>query len=318
MGLETGTFIDDLVTTNPPGTDLKSQGDDHIRLIKAILRATFPRAGKAFYFPQNLSKSADFTVLATEDKSTFSVDTVGGAITLTLPTLAVGDAGWSIEVIKTSVSSNPIFIVPPSGLINNFSKVRRTLEFMITKVVWNGSTFYASRPNGGVVGESRHFYGTILPNDCVWPDGTTFVAANYVELNSVLGGNTKPDIRGRSEFCRDNAGGVTAGRISIGGSNFNGTILGAGGGAQSHTLTVLEIPTITPTGSIGGSQTINVNTGGVASGGGGGGFQTNFNPNTAITIFGSSFPFTGDPFGGGGAHSILSPAIIANVGIVAE
>lgn len=42
MGLETGTYIDDLVVTNPLGTDPKSAGDDHIRLIKATIKATFP------------------------------------------------------------------------------------------------------------------------------------------------------------------------------------------------------------------------------------------------------------------------------------
>lgn len=42
MGLETGTYIDSLVATNPLGTDSKKQGDDHIRLIKSTLLATFP------------------------------------------------------------------------------------------------------------------------------------------------------------------------------------------------------------------------------------------------------------------------------------
>jgi len=42
MALETGTYIDDLVATNPAGTDAKSTLDDHIKLIKATLLATFP------------------------------------------------------------------------------------------------------------------------------------------------------------------------------------------------------------------------------------------------------------------------------------
>jgi hypothetical protein len=42
MALETATYIDGLVATNPLGTDAKSQGDDHIRLLKATLLATFP------------------------------------------------------------------------------------------------------------------------------------------------------------------------------------------------------------------------------------------------------------------------------------
>lgn len=42
MSLETAGFIKDLVSTNPEGTDPKSQGDDHIRMIKAVLKAQFP------------------------------------------------------------------------------------------------------------------------------------------------------------------------------------------------------------------------------------------------------------------------------------
>jgi len=42
MGLETGTYISDFVTTNPLGSDAKSTADDHIRLIKSFVKATFP------------------------------------------------------------------------------------------------------------------------------------------------------------------------------------------------------------------------------------------------------------------------------------
>lgn len=42
MALETATFIDGLVSTNPTASDPKAQGDDHIRLLKSTIRATFP------------------------------------------------------------------------------------------------------------------------------------------------------------------------------------------------------------------------------------------------------------------------------------
>ncbi len=48
MGLEAGTFLDDLVVTNPVGaTDPKSQGDDHLRLIKTVLKNSFPDVDQA-------------------------------------------------------------------------------------------------------------------------------------------------------------------------------------------------------------------------------------------------------------------------------
>jgi len=42
MGLETGSTISALVKTNPLATDNVSQGDNHLRLIKAILKEQFP------------------------------------------------------------------------------------------------------------------------------------------------------------------------------------------------------------------------------------------------------------------------------------
>lgn len=41
MGLETPTYIADLVPANPLATDPKSQGDDHIRNLKTALQDTF-------------------------------------------------------------------------------------------------------------------------------------------------------------------------------------------------------------------------------------------------------------------------------------
>ena len=42
MGLETATYISQLVATNPLGTDPKSQGDNHLQLIKSVLQNQFP------------------------------------------------------------------------------------------------------------------------------------------------------------------------------------------------------------------------------------------------------------------------------------
>lgn len=47
MALETGTYISDLVATNPTSGDPKSQGDDHLRLIKSTVKASFPNVSGA-------------------------------------------------------------------------------------------------------------------------------------------------------------------------------------------------------------------------------------------------------------------------------
>jgi hypothetical protein len=47
MALEIGNFISDLNAANPNNTDLKSQGDDHLRLLKKTLKASFPAVAGA-------------------------------------------------------------------------------------------------------------------------------------------------------------------------------------------------------------------------------------------------------------------------------
>lgn len=42
MALEVATHVPGLISSNPPGTDVLSQADDHIRLIKTCLLASFP------------------------------------------------------------------------------------------------------------------------------------------------------------------------------------------------------------------------------------------------------------------------------------
>ena len=42
MALETSTYINGLVATNPVSTDPLAQADDHMRLIKSTITATFP------------------------------------------------------------------------------------------------------------------------------------------------------------------------------------------------------------------------------------------------------------------------------------
>ena len=65
MALETGTYISDLDSANPTATDLKSQGDDHFRLIKRVVKATFPNINAAVRAtPTQLNQIADNTYSA--------------------------------------------------------------------------------------------------------------------------------------------------------------------------------------------------------------------------------------------------------------
>jgi len=78
MALENAAFVDGLVITNPTGSDSISQGDDHIRLIKKVLKATFPDADAAqtLFPPSGFSASLTAGTLAngTVTKMPFDIE----------------------------------------------------------------------------------------------------------------------------------------------------------------------------------------------------------------------------------------------------
>lgn len=67
MGLETGTYISDLVSANPLSTDPKSQGDDHLRFIKSTVKATFPNVTGAVTGTQTELNILDGATLSTAE-----------------------------------------------------------------------------------------------------------------------------------------------------------------------------------------------------------------------------------------------------------
>lgn len=250
MGLESATYIDDLITTNPVSSDNTSQGDDHLRLLKTILKATFPNADKAFYFPTTVAKTADFTVADTDLNNLFLVDTSGGDVDVTLPTLTTSDKGWFCELIKTTTDAYAYFIYPDTGTIQSgeysgLSYCRRCIPGRRTKVFWTGTAWMAERVESSPVGAIIDFCGSSIPVGYELPYGQTIASASsrYPEFYSVNGDSAvAPDLRGRAVFGKDNMGGSAASRITSAGSSITGTTLGATGGAQTVSIAKGNIP----------------------------------------------------------------------------
>ena len=145
MSLESASFISGLVSANPPGTDAISQGDDHIRLIKTVLKASLPNADAAingihtgasapsstsagqlwFDTSANLIKmrnEADggWIVLAASEGSRLlsTTNTTQGAVTITRSETYV-DAGYSITHDK--LSSTSVLYVTINATQHSFS-----------------------------------------------------------------------------------------------------------------------------------------------------------------------------------------------------
>ena len=124
MPLESGTYIDDLVAANPVGaTDTIKFGDDHIRLLKSTLQATFPNMGGAAWRVQ--AKSSGYTVLAADQMTVLNC-TAG--LTLALTAAATLANGHMFVVIA---NGGDVVIDPDSA---------ETVDGAATLTVYDGAT----------------------------------------------------------------------------------------------------------------------------------------------------------------------------------
>lgn len=97
------------------------------------------------------------------------------------------------------------------------------------------------------------FAGIIAPSGYLLCDGSIQNSANYPALYAIIGTTygtgdgssgsfNLPDLRGRTAFGKDDMNGTPANRLTATGSGVDGKTLGASGGAESHLLTVAEMP----------------------------------------------------------------------------
>lgn len=146
------------------------------------------------------------------------------------------------------------------------------------------------------------FTGPSAPSGFVFPFGQAVSRTTYAAYFALVGttygagdGSTTfnvPDLRGRVSAGKDDMGGTSADRLTNQTNGIDGDTLGAVGGAETHTLTVAQMPAHSHTLTVYNSDPA----GGVAADGSGG---ATANPNTSSV-------------GGGGAHNNVQPTIVMN------
>lgn len=137
MGLEVANYIADLNSSNPAAGDQKSEGDDHLRLIKLALKQTFPDLGARAWRVQ--SKAINYTAVAGDNMSVlaFTADA-----TLALTAAATLGNGWMCLVVPDGAGID--VTVDPDGV----ETINGAATFVASKqdatlLLCDGSKFFA-------------------------------------------------------------------------------------------------------------------------------------------------------------------------------
>ena len=323
MGLEAATYINGLNVAWPLAGDTKSQGDDHLRLIKSVLTATLPNASKPFYLPSAEAFSSTIVLDATDQNNIIMVDVTAGDVACTLPgTLGANDKGWSCRIMRTSSGggTNGVVVSPTSG--NIASAVGNTATIRIERLndpvefFWTG-TLWTCVKSGPPIGSQMIFDGATVPFGYRAADGATLSTTTYPELNAALGTNVLRDKRGRVDI------GVDPTNVNMSSTAWSGAVTLGSTKANNGlvTLVTANLPPYTPAGS-NGTVTVTSNLVMIATGsisnlqsavGGGAvqGIPISQAVNGQQVSTGSGPTFTGTPQGGTSASVVTLPPSIA-------
>lgn len=110
MALETGSYINDLTITNPTSSDAKSQGDDHFRLIKKVIKECINGFSGAVLLTATETGTASAHVLT---PTTALVGYTTGLMLLYRPTnagtgaLTVNVSALGAKSVKTIAGADP-------------------------------------------------------------------------------------------------------------------------------------------------------------------------------------------------------------------
>lgn len=353
MGLESATYVSGLVSTNPISSDKRSQGDDHFRLIKGALKSTFPNAERPLRFNESVAtQTADYTVNeSTSDGKIIPINARAAARLVTLPLTPSFD-GLRLTVVKADHSLNPVTISGNGNLINGESDLVLHQRYQKVHLIWcdEPGEWFAELEQIPTVGSWLWHSGTTAPRGYVIASEKTIgnsISAAPARANEdclalyqhlwntysdsicpVTGGRGasaladfdagKPirllDVRGRTLFNLDTAGGTAATRLTNALSSIDGTAIGSSGGTQNMVLSQAQLPSVNlSVANISAATALNAsgtvaqrvsaffNVGGAASTRliDGDGAAVTFNPITTLSGY--------VPLGGSGANIIKMP-----------
>ena len=174
MSLESGTYVSDLVTSNPTGSDNRNQGDDHLRLIKSTIKASFPSVNTAVsaVFSQGSAPSAPRAGDIWRDTSASVWKFYSGAAWIILPFSTT--VSNSVDINAGTMDG----VVINSGTIGVTSAVT---DLRVDNLKVDGNAITSTDSNGDIT-ITPNGTGEIILDGQKWPqaDGSS---TNYLTTN---------------------------------------------------------------------------------------------------------------------------------------
>jgi microcystin-dependent protein len=273
-----------------------------IRGLASIVKRAIGSQGTAIASAATTAIGAPGTALYTTITGTTTITSFG---TVSAGTLRIIEFGGALTLTQNATS-----LILPGGA--NITTAASDIALMISKGSGNWKCLSYIRASGLPVladtivpsGAVMPYAGTSTPGGWQLCYGQAISRTTYAALFAVIGttygagdGSTTfnvPDLRGRVVAGQDDMGGASANRLTGQSGGVNGDTLGATGGAETHTLTIAQIP----------AHTHDV-TAYAATAGSTGGIQR-----TSVGV--SPQQFEAASVGGGAAHNNVPPTIILN------
>lgn len=175
MPLETGTYIDDLNKNNPLGSESKSKGDDHIRLIKKTIKNTFPNVDGACN-----PTPAEFNILDGATLSTAELNTLDGF------TGSTSDLNLIANIVITA--QGDLVVGDGSGNASRLAlgSSGQVLRSNGTSAAWSG--LGADSLDANSVGTSEIASSAVAQSELKTTTGVTSRTSNGVSKTTLAGG----------------------------------------------------------------------------------------------------------------------------------